>query len=94
MLRLIRPIEERSSAIDGGQKNTDPSTQADPSLSDLSPADFGFGQPDKAVTSDAGQVNGEGLTSAELKTLDQPSEIFSPIKFENPFERNRSHTRG
>ena len=87
---LDPPAEDTKASKDSVLNQTDRNVKSNTSLSDLSPSDFGFGQTEGLASNVVGQGSEESLTGAELKTLDEPSQIFSPIKFENPFNRNRS----
>jgi hypothetical protein len=66
------------------------------SVSNLSPADFGFGQSQQENISSHADGHSQGGAQNELaqreerNVLGEPSQIFSPIKFENPFARNHS----
>ena len=53
---------------------------------EVTPADFGFGQ-----SADRSSF-GKDETSTELSghVVDDPSQIFTPIKFENPFDRSQN----
>lgn len=74
----------------GGKTNV-----ADP-VEKLSPADFGFGQSEETRLQETPSLAPKSPLAAdfpqgsERNGLEQPSQIFSPIKFENPFNRNHS----
>lgn len=72
----------------GGNANV-----ADP-VEKLSPADFGFGQSQETPLQETPSLATKTPLATDLPQgterngIDQPSQIFSPIKFENPFARN------
>lgn len=53
---------------------------------DVTPADFGFGQSDEQASLEVGEKSSE----ASGHVVDDTSQIFTPIKFDNPFDRSQN----
>jgi hypothetical protein len=81
------PLEASQSkeplATSNGNESLTPGTQVKDMVT---PADFGFGQSDEASSFEVGEKSSE----VSGHVVDDPSQIFSPIKFENPFDRSQN----
>lgn len=81
------PLEPSQSneqlATSKGNESLTPGTQV---KDRVTPADFGFGQSDERSSLEGGEKSFE----VSGRVVDDPSQIFTPIKFENPFDRSQN----
>lgn len=70
-------------ATSNGKESLTPASQVKDSAT---PADFGFGKSNHETVLGVGEKSSE----ASGHVVDDPSKIFTPIKFENPFDRSQN----